>query len=78
MRMLRLGRPVGVYPKLEARLAAIHLDRRKDEEGYKEGEATGCEECGGKSMPQEDACDRSESDDGTVREDSSDEDCGYE
>ena len=54
--MLRLGRPVGAYPRLEARLAAIHLGRREDEGAHEEGEATGCEECGGKSMPEEDAC----------------------
>jgi len=76
--MLRLGRPVGVYPRLEARLAAIHLGRRGDEEEYEEGQATGCKECGGESKPHEDDCDRSESDNGTVREDSSDEDCGCE
>ena len=43
--MLRLGRPVGAYPRLEARLAAIHLGSRDEEEATVED--TGCHECGG-------------------------------
>ena len=43
--MLRLGRPVGAYPRLEARLAAIHLGSRDEAEPTVED--TGCDECGG-------------------------------
>ena len=41
--MLRLGRPVGAYPRLEARLAAIHLGSRDEEEPTVAD--TGCDEC---------------------------------
>ena len=54
-RMLRLGRPVGAYPGLEARLAAIHLGGRK--EASNGGERTGCDECGGsKDATYEEPC----------------------
>ena len=43
--MLRLGRPVGAYPRLEARLTAIHIGSRDVEAA--EEEETGCAECGG-------------------------------
>ena len=69
--MLRLGRPVGAYPGMEARLAAIHLGRRKDGEVREEGEATGCKECGGKSTPEEEAC----SNKGDTTDDDSDCEC---
>ena len=45
--MLRLGRPVGAFPGLEARLAAIRLGRRDEEAAQEEEERTGCHECGG-------------------------------
>jgi len=51
--MLRLGRPVGAYPRLEARLAALHLGgaaAAKDEPAV---EDTGCHECGGKKAEYE-------------------------
>ena len=35
--MLRLGRPVGAYPRLEARLAAIHLGSRDENQGGRPG-----------------------------------------
>jgi hypothetical protein len=56
--MLRLGRPVGAYPGLEARLAAIHLGSRKEgEEVVEVVERTGCDECGGsKDAAHEEPC----------------------
>jgi len=65
--MLLLGRPVGAYPRLEARLAAIHLGNRDKKE---EEEGTGCDECGGKGAMSEKAC----SDDASSDSDS-DSDC---
>ena len=50
--MLRLGRPVGAYPRLEARLAAIHLGNHEDEE-EPATEDTGCAECGGSAAHDE-------------------------
>jgi len=66
--MLRLGRPVGAYPRLEARIAAIHLGNRNEEEVV---EGTGCDECGDKGAVSEKAC----SDDASSDSDS-DSDCG--
>jgi len=74
--MLRLGRPVGVFPRLEAHLAAIRIGRQDAE--VEEGE-TGCAECGGVSEEAQEVHECSSSDNGTVRGDSSsseDEDCG--
>ena len=57
--MLRLGRPVGAYPRLEARLAAIHLGSRDEEE-----ERTGCAECGGsKDATYDEPCSKKKGDD---------------
>ena len=59
-RMLRLGRPVGAYPRLEARLAAIHLGSRDEEERAMAD--TGCAECGG-SMAYDEPCSEKGDDD---------------
>ena len=77
--MLRLGRPVGVYPRLEARLAAIHLGSRDEEEPVVED--TGCHECGGKEAKGGDHGDHEKdctSSEGEPDHDtsSSDDDCG--
>jgi len=74
--MLRLGRPVGAYPRLEARLAALHLGGggvAAEEEPAVED--TGCAECGGKKAEYKDDCTSSE---GEPDHDtsSSDDDCG--
>ena len=68
--MLRLGRPVGAYPRLEARLAAIHLGDRAVVEGNAE-ERTGCDECVGKDVVYDESC----SDGGDETGDESDSDC---
>ena len=65
--MLRLGRPVGAFPRLEARLAAIHLGERKEPER----EDTGCAQCNkGKGAAYKEPCSSSSSDS------DSDSDCG--
>ena len=54
--MLRLGRPVGAFPRLEAHLAEIRIGRR-DVEVAEEEEETGCAECGGsKDEVREESC----------------------
>ncbi len=69
--MLRLGRPVGVYPRLEARIAAIHLSSR-EEAGE---ESTGCHECGGEKA---ESCDKAEDEhDGEGGDDDSDNETKY-
>ena len=60
--MLRLVRSVGAYPRLEARLAAIHLGDRAVAEEDRE-ERTGCDECGDKDAMYDKPC--SERDDET-------------
>ena len=78
--MLRLGRPVGAYPGLESRLAAIHLGGRK--EASNGGERTGCHECGGEKDKgrdhgnHESDCTSSEGEPDHDTSSSDDDDCG--
>lgn len=74
-RMLRLGRPVGAYPRLEAHLAALRLGAAVAVEEEPAVEDTGCAECSGKKAEYEDDCTSSE---GEPDHDtsSSDDDCG--
>jgi hypothetical protein len=75
--MLRLGRPVGAYPRLEARLAAIHLGSRDEEAEAEKEEHTGCAECGGeKPMPCSEKGD-DEAEEGDCGCDDSDNDTKY-
>ncbi len=55
--MLLLGRPVGAYPRLEARLAALRLGGAVAAEEEPAVEDTGCHECGGKKV---ESCDEAE------------------
>ena len=70
--MLRLGRPVGAFPRLEAHLAEIRIASR-DAEATEGGEGeTGCAECGGsKDAVREKPC----SDDDDTTDDESDCEC---
>ena len=76
--MLRLGRPVGVYPRLEARLAALHLGGAAAAEEEPAVADTGCHECGGKKAEGWDHEDDCTSSEGEPEHDtsSSDDDCG--
>tara|TARA_B110000444_G_scaffold222227_1_gene224042 strand:- start:58 stop:378 length:321 start_codon:yes stop_codon:yes gene_type:complete len=74
VQMLRLGRPVGVFPRLEARLAEIRIGGRDVEAAEEEG--TGCAECGGsKDAVREEPCsDDGDTTDGNTTDGESD--CG--
>jgi len=90
--MLRLNRPVGAFPRLEARLAAIHLAGRqgaeREEREERKEEGTGCRECGGSAdatheeprskSPSGDSGSSSDSDtsSGSDSDSDSDSDCG--
>jgi hypothetical protein len=78
--MLRLGRPLGVYPRLEARLAEIRIGGRDVEAAAEEG--TGCAECGGEKDKGQDHgdhesdCTSSEGEPDHDTSSSDDDDCG--
>ena len=90
--MLRLNRPVGAFPRLEARLAAIRLAGRqgaeREEREERKEEGTGCRECGGSAdatheeprskSPSGDSSSSSDSDtsSGSDSDSDSDSDCG--